>query len=71
MKTKNGKSYKTISDASSEIGVSVSTIRRHIRSGVFPPPDRVFFGSQSVAVFDDDYIELARGVVKKMQGSGR
>lgn len=69
-KQKNGTEYKTIVDASSDLGISKSTIRRYIANGIFPLPDRVFFGQQSVAVFSDKYIKDAAEILDRMRRSG-
>lgn len=69
MKSKNGHQYRTIVDASKELGISIATVRRYIRSGIFPRPDREFFGSQSVAVFSESYINEARGALERIRSS--
>lgn len=69
MKAKAGKNFRTITDAAIEIGVSVSTVRRYQKSGAFPPPEREFFGSQSVAIYSDLDIENMRSILKKMRGA--
>lgn len=67
MKKKDGVDYKTIIDASIELGISVSTIRRYIRNGTFPPPQREFFGGIGYAVFSDSYISEAKSIIKRIR----
>ena len=59
-----GKSGTTISDAARKLGVSVSTIRRYIRSGVLPRPSLKSFAAKSIAEFDADYINKASGILR-------
>lgn len=67
MKKKGEISYKTIDDLAKDLQISVATARRYIRNGTFPPPRREFFGSQSVAVFDDAYIIRAQAILNRLR----
>jgi DNA-binding transcriptional MerR regulator len=68
-KIKNGREYKTIADAATELGVSVASIRRYIKDGSFPRPQRVFFGKQSYQVFSDEYLKEAKIKLANMRQS--
>jgi DNA-binding transcriptional MerR regulator len=59
VKTKEGKSYRTIDDAARELGVNIDTLRRWFKKGFLPTPPRVFFGTVGVQVFSDEYLEAA------------
>jgi Helix-turn-helix domain len=67
MRRVRGVDYYTIADAAKELKISVATVRRYIRNATFPKPKRVYFASQSVAVFPADYIANARKIVEAMQ----
>ncbi len=56
-----------IGEAAKAIGISVSTLRRYIRNNTFPPPKRKFQASQSVAIFNADYIQNAKDIIDKLR----
>lgn len=68
MKKKNGIEYKTVDDASKELGIAIATVRRYIRNGTFPAPPKEFFGSVGYSVFPDDYLADAAKKLKRMRG---
>lgn len=70
MKYKDGIAYLTVADVALKLNISVSTLRRYIRSGVFPRPSRVYFGQQSVAVFTENDIAKLKETLERLRQDG-
>lgn len=60
----NGQRYPTVSDAASELGVTVKTVREWVNTGLIPAPPTVSRGTQEIDYFPPEYISDARRILE-------
>lgn len=76
MKLINGKSYRTISDAAGELGVSAKTLQEWINKEIISRPPEVEYGAGMLQIFPPEYVaevkrqldDLRRNFRKRRKG---
>ncbi len=55
-----GHTYRTITDAAGELGVSAKTVRSYISKQIIPVPPVIQYGNRTVYHFSSKYMNMAK-----------